>query len=499
LTSEVRSSQRGHSWDEAHAALTAPDTAGLEAAPLTYAEPDFMHAFPVRPDDEAGLESADAGEPCRFREPDPNWPPTDLAFGWHLRDEFSGLQTARDFVGDPAQRILVGILDTGYDPGHSTVPQHLRLDLARNFTGDGEPNDVVDPASHFPFTNPGHGTATLALLAGNRVQPPHFGEFDDFLGGSPHVEVVPIRIADSVVHFLTSAMARGIEYAAQLGCQVLSISMGGVPSQAWADAVNLAYESGVAIFAAAGNRIGPLPPKTLVYPARFARVVGVCGFTAARAPYFKEGIHRKMHGCFGPPKAMETALSAYTPNVPWAAIGCGKLINPDGAGTSSATPQVAAAAALWLQHHAPNPADKWRRVEAVRKALFTTADRSPAAGASFYGHGLLRARAALDVPFDDTLLQTMPDDVSFPWLRILTGLEAVAAGGATAGRQRMFETEALQLFLVTPRLQRLVGDADPLTDPLDRNTHKRLLEELSHLAAASQALKLQAEKLAKAL
>ena len=258
--------------------------------------------------------------------------------------------------------------------------------------------------------------------------------------------------------------------------------------------------SGVAIFAAAGNRIGPLPPKHVVDPARFARVVGVCGFTAARAPYFKEGIHRKMHGCFGPPKAMETALSAYTPNVPWAAIGCGKLINPDGAGTSSATPQVAAAAALWLQHHAPNPADKWRRVEAVRKASFSRRpiDRLPQARASMptacCGRGppstcRLTTRSFRRGPTTSRSRGCESSPVWKQWQQ----------AAQTAGRQRMFETEAQQLFLVTPRLQRLVGDADPLTDTLDRNTHKRLLEELSHLAAASQALKLHAEKLAKAL
>src|SRR5207237_27212 len=106
---------------------------------------------------------------------------------------------------------------------------------------------------------PGHGTATLALLAGKRVVLPDLA-FDDFLGGAPRAEVVPVRIAESVIHFLTSSMTRGLDYAIEAGCDVLSISMGGVPARAWAAAVNRAYEAGVAIFAAAGNRIGPSPP-----------------------------------------------------------------------------------------------------------------------------------------------------------------------------------------------------------------------------------------------
>src|SRR5205823_1306874 len=103
---------------------------------------------------------------------------------------------------------------------------------------------------------------------GNRVRRSDLN-FDGLLGGAPYADVVPVRIANSVIHFYTSAMAAGIEYAIEKGCDVVSISMGGVPARAWAAAVNRAYEAGAAIFAAAGNRIGPSPPLSIVYPARF--------------------------------------------------------------------------------------------------------------------------------------------------------------------------------------------------------------------------------------
>jgi 3',5'-cyclic AMP phosphodiesterase CpdA len=425
---------------------------------------------------------------------DGTWPPAEAPFAWHLGDEFSGLRSAREAVGEPASRILVGILDTGFDPNHATRPQHVRLDLAMNFTDDGEPSDATDPASTAPFSNPGHGTATLALLAGNRINPRNFPHFSEFLGGAPHVDVVPIRIADSVVHFRTSAMAAGIEYAAQIGCQVLSISMGGVPSAAWADAVNRAYEAGVTIFAAAGNRIGPLPPSTLVYPARFERVVAVCGFTASKEPYYLPGLHRKMHGCFGPESAMKHAIAAYTPNIPWAAIGCGELVNPDGAGTSSATPQAAAAAALWLQQNRLDVAPLWKRVEAVRQAMFQSADRSLPAGNAYFGNGLLRGRNMLNVPFIASLQPSAVAEVSFPWLRLLGALEA-APTAAVPGTQQMFETEALQLYLTSQRLQALTGNADPHRDGLDAGTLTKLLEEISGHANASMSLKSRAQQL----
>ena len=61
--------------------------------------------------------------------------------------------------------------------------------------------------------------------------------------------------------------------------------MGGLPSQAWSEAVDAIYEAGVCICAAAGNHVGIAPPRTLVYPARYPRVIAVCGVMADGSPY----------------------------------------------------------------------------------------------------------------------------------------------------------------------------------------------------------------------
>ncbi|MEV9163459.1 hypothetical protein AB0127_27640, partial [Klebsiella pneumoniae] len=82
-----------------------------------------------------------------------------------------------------------------------------------------------------------------------------------------------------------------------------------------------------------------------------------------------------MAGNYGPASKMRTAIAAATPNLPWARIGAPTVVDHDGSGTSSATPQVAAAAAIWLAdsaHSAGLPED-WRRVEAIRHALFASA------------------------------------------------------------------------------------------------------------------------------
>jgi subtilisin family serine protease len=71
--------------------------------------------------------------------------------------------------------------------------------------------------------------------------------------------VVPLRIAKSVVLLGTSALAKALDHVAAGGAggrrlaDVVSLSMGGVASRAWADAVNKCYEAGVVLVAAAGN------------------------------------------------------------------------------------------------------------------------------------------------------------------------------------------------------------------------------------------------------
>jgi subtilisin family serine protease len=484
-----------HPWDEAHRAVRDPASAGLEGVPgpPTYAEPDFIQSWPFPRRDSGGLESF-TGSPCEDRGPDDFWPVGDPAFGWHLDERHSRLKAARERVGDPGdgRRVRVGILDTGYDPNHATLPLQLRTDLQRNFV-DGDPNDATDPGRHFPGYNPGHGTATLALLAGRRVAIPG-ASFDDFLGGAPFAEVVPVRIADSVIHFYTSAMAKGIEYAVDAGCQVISLSMGGLPARSWAAAVNRAYEAGVAIFAAAGNRFGPSPPRSIVYPARFHRVVAVCGVTADGTPYYKSGLHWHMQGCFGPAAKMATAIAAPTPNAPWALMGCGQVVG-FGGGTSAATPQMAAAAALWLQAAgAPPGVSPWQRVEAVRFALFASADRSGPEPETYFGRGVLKAAAALDQPFRSDLPIVPADEVSFPWLRAADLLESVPGGA-----ERMYEVEALQVFLQTPALQDLVGGADPMSDRLTPAETKRLTEAMRLSPLISNALRSHLAEVARRL
>ena len=341
--------------------------------------------------------------------------------------------------------------------------------------------------------NRGHGTGTIGILAGGDANlltsglaiAPNFGP----IGGAPLARVVPVRIADSVVHFWTSTVAQGIDYAREIGADVLSMSMGGIPSQLWADAVNAAYEAGVVLVCAAGNSFAGLPTSLIVYPARFQRVIAACGVMAQGHPYY--GLGGPMEGCVGPASKMATAIAACTPNIPWLRLGTPNVVDMDGAGTSAATPQVAAAAALWLAQNGDKfPTRDWRRVEAVRAALFGSAQMPGAADQTeYFGHGRLRARDALDiVPNAADLRRTDPDDASFAFLHLLSSAFGVSGGEDVRARD-LFNIELAQVALNSRGARQAVPDPQLPPEAIDIRQRRRFVEAILEETTISRALR----------
>ena len=372
-------------WDLCHN-LTSQGF-GIAGAPVVdFAEPDLEQQWPAdAPDRLAARGFAVAtGAACQApARPDPGYPsPTPFAWDWYLGANFSGLGDARAEVGTPSERVTIAHLDTGYRKGHALLPQFLDTARQRTFVeGDPDPNDASDPGVEGFGHNPGHGTGTLSILAGSLFDGKPFGTSCCAVGGAPFATIIPVRVANSVVLFTNSSVARGISYAIDSHADVLSMSMGGVASQVWADTINAAYLAGLTVVTAAGNNFGPgklRVPRFIVYPARFRRVIAACGMMSDGRPYADFPDARKMGASYGPDSKMDTALAAYTPNVAWAEYACLSLIRFDGCGTSAATPQVAAAAACWLQKNrgALQYSQSWMRVEAVRKALFSAANDS---------------------------------------------------------------------------------------------------------------------------
>ena len=471
-----------NNWDLCHSLLQ--QGFGISGVPAPeFAEPDLEQRWITGSDSDLGMALARS---CDTTDPQsPDFPSNPNPY-WFRDSSHSQFDAAMTAVGGPqvASKVRIAHFDTGYDPQHHCLPQRLRKDIARNFVDDGRPNDASDDSSGL-LNNLGHGTGTLSLLAGTGKP----GQ--SLLGGAPFAEIVPVRVANRVVLFSNSAIAQAFDYVHGLNAKgvdrvdIITMSMGGLASQAWADAVNALYEQGVFIVTAAGNNFGNLPTHNIVYPARFGRVVAACGVMADGKPYADLGI-RLMAGNYGPASKMTTAVAAATPNVPWARLGCSDVIDFDGAGTSAATPQVAAAAALWLQKNraAVDAYPKaWMRVEAIRTALFDGA-KPNAQEIKRLGRGELRANDALAIApaVASALRETTVDSASFPFLRVLTGLGMQAAPDQ---QLRMLELEALQLSQNTAIESML--PADPAAaSPADL---RRLAEALAADPRASKTLR----------
>jgi hypothetical protein len=437
-------------WDLAHAQVAGQ--LGIAESDVLFAEPDLTHDI-YRDDNEAPRnEPFAATVDCVELEQDGTHnKPRGNGFAWHLGDEFSQLRSARNAVSFSAPHTRIAHIDTGYQPSHRTAPKRIVHQLERNFVErDGVPGSAEDPNNRrLLLDNSGHGTGTISILAGGAASS------GEILGGAPDAEILPLRVADSVVLLRTSALARALDYAIQQRCDVITMSLGGLPSQAWAEAVDRVYEAGICFCAAAGNHKGALPPRVVVYPARYPRVIAVTGVMANGKPY--EGLAGALEGSFGPTKVMEKAIAAYTPNVPWARFGCDEAVRLNGEGTSAATPQVAAAAALWIERYKNVLPRNFQRVEAVRHALFMSA--FPANDALHFGNGFLRALAALDIRPLLHLPQSARSSNSFAFLRLVTGLGITEV----PPREEMFNVELAQRWLINDELQRLLPDPDTIT------------------------------------
>ena len=467
-------------WNHAHALCSHAGFSIAMSTQVRAVEPDFEQQWNI-----GGAAPSGAALPAAPHDPciyDPQDSDGGKAAGsgvaWNFGDRFSQLGAARRQVNEEDQaRILIAHLDTGYDSKHITLPKNIQLKLQRCFVEGDAPENAEDqvPIGQVLPSNRGHGTGTLSLLAGNKLDgsSPGWETFTDYLGGAPYATVVPVRIADWVVRFTTSTMVQGFDYARSIGAHVLSMSMGGLSSQALVDAVNLAYEAGIFMVTAAGNNYASLPtPKSTVFPARLKRVLSACGVMANGHAYagLKTGT---MQGNFGPDSKMDTSLGAYTPNVPWAKLGCINVVDMDGAGTSAATPQIAAAAALWLASHwdevvkYPEP---WMRVEAARHALFVSALKATEGvqGEELHGklgQGVMRAASALRVqPLPaEKLTKLEPAQASWSFLNLIIGRGGVSLAGDSVSLRR--QRQSMLALELTQMAQRVVEVDEAIDDP----------------------------------
>lgn len=496
-------------WDIAHQAVK--DTDGI-----TFAEPLFDYQSEIGlpdtliPTTNRGLFDSEAA----ISPFDEDWAAPEIASIWHLEEVFSQLKAASDSVASLPTVIRVAHFDTGYDPNHAARPPHIRTDLQRNFIGDEDPFDATDPnISSGLISNQGHGTGTGGILAGGIGRIPT----DEMvqIGAAPFIEYVPIRVANSVVLLNTDSFVEALRYVISLHddpstrIHVVSMSMGGLASQACADVINEAYEKGIFIVTAAGNNFGRATPRTLVYPARFNRVVAACGITYDKRPYSKRwGTEiKEMQGNYGPMVLMRTAMSAFTPNTPWATFQSPDAVTVRGAGTSSATPQIAAAAAIyWKKYHDELiTLEGWQQVEIIRQALFGSAQRDALTGIEgdtlddkkitfYFGKGHLRALEALQhtpASLLSSIQKEEDDEVYLAFWRVLFGTRSLFEAERSLDKpiENMYQIELKQLIAHSEKLQHLLDNEEKTLNDFSNDELQKFINIIIQMPESSESLK----------
>lgn len=257
------------------------------------------------------------------------------------------------------RRPLVAVLDTGVDASSPDLTGVVLSRAGRSFV-PGSPDPTRDPE--------GHGTHVATIIAGRN---------GNGVGGSgvAAARILPVTIADAQGRTTTTALVRGLRYAAARGARVINVSFGGRGfSRAEQDAIDAAVRRGALVVAAVGNSGGRADGPE--YPGAYRQVlaVGALGADGRALPLSERGD--------------QVALAAPGEEVAVTARDGGGL--EARTGTSMAAAVVTGAAARII---ARRPALSAQQVRAILEQ--TARDVPPSGPDSATGAGALDLRAAL--------------------------------------------------------------------------------------------------------
>ncbi|MEL6462290.1 MAG: S8/S53 family peptidase [Cyanobacteria bacterium J06621_15] len=295
----------------------------------------------------------------------------------------------------PGHGVIIAHPDTGYTT-HPEIEDNLLLEQGYDFVdSDEDETDPLEKSDEELVNNPGHGTLAVSVM----VSPPKAqGNYQNnkyVTGVAPGAKVVPLRITYSVVLWSSRNLAKAIEYAADKGFHIVSISLGAAfYNKRLRTAILYAQKRGVIIIAAAGTWT-----PFVVFPAAYDEVIAVGGSTVNRKIWFGSPRGRKVD-VLAPGKGVWYARTIKED---------GKLIYKikQGSGTSLSTPLVAGVAALWLSYHGRDNLVNRYGAEKIpfifNQLLRETCDVPPNWKPSRYGAGIVNAEKLLDAALPDNV------------------------------------------------------------------------------------------------
>lgn len=302
---------------------------------VVYAEPLFTVPIPDRSDRNHQLMQQEADpQPQNLNESsDPDWSLKQLRV----------FEAWSRFFPDPNQLpghgIIIGHPDTGYSE-HPEIVANLLTKQGQDFLkGDNDPKDELETPQTEIIPNPGHGTSTASIIMSPTGAQAVYPSGKGVTGVAPGAKLIPLRVSYSVVLWSVRNLAQAIEYAADQGAHVVSISMGtGFFNKRLESAVIYAQKRGVIVIAAAGNSV-----PYVVWPAAYDEVIAVAA----------SNVNREIWS--GSSRGSQVDVTA-----PGDLVWHARVERKNGqiaynveqnSGTSFATAAVAGVAALWLAHH----------------------------------------------------------------------------------------------------------------------------------------------------
>lgn len=138
------------------------------------------------------------------------------------------------------REVKVAVVDTGVDYNHVDLKNRVIKGLGYNFVNDT--SDAMDDNSHGT-----HVAGIIAAEANNK-------QGISGITGSLDVKIIPVKVLNSKGEGQSDIIAKGIEYAADKGADIINLSFGcDEESTDIEDAIQYARNKGAFVVAAAGN------------------------------------------------------------------------------------------------------------------------------------------------------------------------------------------------------------------------------------------------------
>jgi subtilisin family serine protease len=264
-------------------------------------------------------------------------------------------------AGYDGEGVTIAVCDTGVDQDHPDLQDELDLSRCFDFTGTGNFRD-----GH------GHGTHCMGIAAAS------WGKNIGIIGAAPAATKIAMKVLSNSGSGASSWIADGIKKAADVGADVISLSVGGSqPDPYTRQAIQYAISKGCWVVAAAGNDGGPATS----YPGHWSESCAVAATDKndRRASFSTINVQNDV-------AAPGVSIWSTIPGNRYGAMS----------GTSMATPYVAGCLCLLRQAikkaGKPMPS-QGELLAAIEK---TSKDIAPSGRDAMTGAGLLNTKALID-------------------------------------------------------------------------------------------------------